>query len=331
LRLVLQFSRHRCEEMFKQIQSAYSLIGDEQSRRAYETRSPFLNPGGYGSSSNAFPRHQFRDESVDAFYRAFANAAKSSTHNAQFFGGKGSPFQTFTSDNVFAGRSFAKPTNFWNGGSLKSTFVQKVKVPLEDLYKGRNSVDFQVKDSIWKSYSAAFRGGFGFLILYQSLIFAAPLLRLSRLATLVFGGVVFHLHVPRPSVFQYTADILPGYKEGTKIIFRNAEPGFDMVFLLQEDAHERFRRVGNDLHTIVPILASQAKEGTTIEIETLDPVEPPIVVKIRRNEVKQSGDEVAVKGKGWPARKTGRPGDLVIHFKIVRKLSKSKKRSKQPS
>ena len=223
---------------------------------------------------------------------------------------------------------------FWNGGSLKSSYVQKIKVPLQDLYNGRSNMEFNVEDSLWKRYSATFRGGFGWLILYQSVIFAAPLLRLNRWLAMAFSAFVFHKHVPKPNTLQYTADILSGYKEGTKIIFRDAEPGFDIVFLVEEEDHDRFKRVDNDLHTTVDILATQAKDGCSFEVESLNPSEAPTLVKLRPNQIKQSGDFLHVKSAGWPIRKTGQRGDLVITFKIVRKLSRKgtkRKRKKAPA
>jgi DnaJ homolog subfamily B member 4 len=129
---------------------------------------------------------------------------------------------------------------------------------------------------------------------------------------------------PRPSTLQFTADIKPGYKGGTKIIFR--DEAFDMVFLLEEETHDRFTRVGDDLHTHVAILASQAKEGCTIEIESLDPSEEPCQVKIRPNQIDASSSVVIVKGKGWPMRKTGKRGDLVVNFRIVGKLARRKRK-----
>jgi len=337
--------KKKYEELFKEIQTANGLIGDEEARRNYDLRSrfsPYSSYSPFGTTTttttaaaasrgqHSFPRHQFRDESVDAFYRAFASAAaanagsrRTSTTNPLF--------SSFTSDNLFPRSGFGKPPMFWTGGSLKTAYVQKVKVPLQDLYNGRSAMEFHLEDSLWKRYSATFRGGFGYLLLYQSLIFSAPLLRLNRWVALAFSAFVFHRHVPRPSTLQYTANIQPGYKEGTKITFRDAEPGFDVTFLVEEDHHDRFERVGNDLHTTVEILATQARDGCTVEVESLNPSEKPTLVKLVPNQIKQTGDVLHVKAAGWPIRKTGNRGDLVIKFKIVHKLDqkKNKKRGKK--
>ncbi|CAB9517555.1 protein DnaJ [Seminavis robusta] len=312
-------ARKRCTERFKQIQAANDMIGDAESRRSYDLRSAFSPQAGRGAHGG-FPRHQFRNEDVDAFYRSFAGAYG---RNPQYTGPR-KPFNFQPGNSVFSTRSFARTAAmFRNGNSLKSTFVQKVKVPLQDLYNGRSSMDLQVHDTLWKSYCAAFRGGFGYLILYQSLIFAAPALRISRLLTLAFSALVFHIHVPRPSHVQFTADIQPGYKEGTKIIF--SDETFETVFLLEEEKHDRFTRVGNDLHTSVDILASQARSGCRIEIEPLNPTEEPVSVRIRPNQINPTNNVVTVEDKGWPNRKLGRRGNLVVKFRIVQKLKKKKK------
>lgn len=320
----------RCEEVFKQIQSANDLIGDRDSRRSFDFRSSF-SPGGFGSGTSQgqqFPRHQFNDQSADAFYRAFAAAANSGARSPDFFGRSRAPRFSFTPDNLFPS-NIGKAPMYWTGGPLKSSYVQKVKVPLQDLYSGRSNMEFNVEDSIWKRYTATFRGGLGWLLLYQSLIFSAPLLRINRYTALAASAFVFHKYVPKPTTMQYTADILSGYKEGTKITFNDAEPGVDVVFLIEEGDHERFKRVGNDLHTTVGLLASQAKSGCSFEVVSLNQAEKPTLVKLRPQQIKQSGDILHVKSAGWPNRKTGKRGDLVITFKLVYSLSRKGKERKK--
>ena len=318
----------RCEEIFKRIQSANDLIGDKDSRRSFDIRSSFPT-GGLGSGTSQgqhFPRHQFNDESVDAFYRAFA-AANAGARSTDFFGRARTTRFSFTPDNLFPS-NIGKAPMYWTGGPLKSSYVQKIKVPLQDLYSGRSSMEFNIEDSIWKRYSATFRGGLGWLLLYQSLIFSAPLLRINRYVALAVSAFVFHKHVPKPTTVQYTADILSGYKEGTKIIFNDAEVGVDVIFLIEEGDHDRFKRVGNDLHTTVDLLASQAKSGCSFEVAPLNQTEKPTLIKLRPQQIKQSGDILHVKSAGWPNRKTGKRGDLVITFKLVRSLSRKGKKQK---
>lgn len=321
--------RQKCTERFKQIQEANNLIGDADSRRAYQRRraNPFAPRPSGSSPYEANPRYNFRDENVDAFYRAFAASQRRSNGDNIFSG-------LFTNSDVFGGGRksnnrglFNNMGNTFGTTNLKSTFVQKIKVPLTDLYKGRRNMEFLVKDNLWKSYSAVFRGGMGYLILYQSFLFAAPLLRLSKWIALAASAAIFHSHVPRLGEEQeYAADILAGYKEGTKLTFRNTETNMDVVFVLEEEPHDLYWREDNALHTTVEILASQAKEGCSIEIDSLNPMdEDPIAIKLRPQQIQQSGDTVTLKGKGWPKRRKHLPttrGDLVVHFQIVRKIKR---------
>lgn len=54
-------------------------------------------------------------------------------------------------------------------------------------------------------------------------------------------------------------DVKPGWKEGTKITFagkgdeRPGRPAGDLVFVIKEKPHPRFRRQGHDLHTTVKV------------------------------------------------------------------------------
>jgi DnaJ-class molecular chaperone len=99
------------------------------------------------------------------------------------------------------------------------------------------------------------------------------------------------------------------------------------VFLLQEERHDRFTHLGNDLHTNVDIFTAQANEGCTIEIESLEPSEEPCQVKIRPNQIDASNSVIVVKGKGWPMRKTGNRGDLVVNVRLVKKPAKRTRQS----
>lgn len=54
---------------------------------------------------------------------------------------------------------FAPQSNVVNPNSPKSVFVEKVTIPLEDLYGGLDRKEFFVSNGIFKRYIAAFRGG----------------------------------------------------------------------------------------------------------------------------------------------------------------------------
>ena len=134
-----------------------------------------------------------------------------------------------------------------------------------------------------------------------------------------------HVSLPRPSKLFYFSRIKRGWKSGTKLTFQ--QPGIDLVFILDEGKHDRFVRVGDDLKTTATIGQTKAKKGCTIMIDPLGRNELPIMVKLKRGEIKDR-HIVEVKGRGWP-RNDGSSGDMYITVRVVsdakaKKMQKSK-------
>ena len=328
--------REKCEAMFKRIQKANNMIGTSEARQDYDHRatSPFYRADSssesgfspsFASSSGQSP---YGATDLDSLFRAFSASQKQ--HGSPSF-----YFRTGAGTNLF---SFSPlPLS-----GFKSIFVQKVKVKLEDLYAGAQGLEFEVKDTLWKRYRASFRGGSCILSLYQALVYALPLLRLGKHVALATCLTVFHKTLPRPRQKSYTVNLQPGYKGGkTKVNFRSKELGEpEVVFELEEEKHERFKRNGNDLHTTITITPSQAKKGCTVQIEPLDEEEQIIEVVIAPNEIHESGDEVRVPGRGWPIRNTSSDenqendgtqrmpsGDLVVRVLVKKQRHRKTKKS----
>lgn len=112
-----------------------------------------------------------------------------------------------------------------------------------------------------------------------------------------------------------------GWKPGTKITFENKgdePPGSrvagDLVFVIKEKAHPRFKREGDDLITSVSIPLVQALTGA----------EPPTVLTLDGRPVRvhlapgivQPGTVVAVPGEGMPNSKTGQKGSLRVRVDV---------------
>uniref|UniRef100_A0A7R9ZSK6 Chaperone DnaJ C-terminal domain-containing protein n=1 Tax=Craspedostauros australis TaxID=1486917 RepID=A0A7R9ZSK6_9STRA len=212
-------------------------------------------------------------------------------------------------------------------GTFKSVFVQKVKVPLEDLYNGSQGVEVKVRSNLWTRNCAAIRGGAFYINLYQAFIYSLPLLRTSRTLALVVASAIFHWALPKPATTTFQLNLQPGYKGGkTKLKYAsNSYDQPEVVFELQEKRHPRYQRVHNDLHTTVTISTEDAKNGCNIDIKTLDSK----VIKIRINSIKDpsQGTDLRIKGKGWPIRNAKAVqtademdhGDLVVHIRVRRK------------
>jgi len=116
-----------------------------------------------------------------------------------------------------------------------------------------------------------------------------------------------------------TIQVRPGWKEGTKVTFEkegDERPGqvpADLVFILHEVDHPRFKRQGNDLLYTANISLKQALSNPVIEVTTLDDRK----LRITLNEVIQPNSKQVIKGEGMPLQKDpSHKGDLIISFNI---------------
>jgi DnaJ-class molecular chaperone len=318
--------RQKCESMFKTIQKANSLIGDEEKRVQYDrSLSPFASAFQQRTSnSNTESSSPFGNDPVaEAIFRAFSSSARSSPQSFYFQRGFSAPRPAQTASN------FADSFQKLGIGKFKSIYFQKVKVPLKDLYTGAKGVELCVKDTLWQRYTASFYGGAAYINLYQALMYGFPFLRVGKFLALVVGLMTFHATLPRPLKTVYEVDLQPGYKGGkTKLVFKSAQFGQPVIiFELQEERHKLYKRIENDLHMTITISATQAKKGCIVEIEPLDEEEPTTKLRLEPNQIRQSGDEVRLPGKGWPIRNPqGEYGDIVVRVLVVKRRPNKRKR-----
>jgi molecular chaperone DnaJ len=95
-------------------------------------------------------------------------------------------------------------------------------------------------------------------------------------------------------------------------------PSGDLYVLVRVREDERFVRDGDDLVTVVDVPAPAAALGTTVEVPTLG---EPISLEIPSGT--QPHETLTLRGKGMPALRRGRHGDLrvVVNVVIPRRLS----------
>jgi len=159
----------KCEELFKQLQQANEIIGDEDARRRYESSSiylsPFVNEGLHRPDPASVYREFFSQSSP------FARQSHSAT----------TPFY-FNGVDVSQMFASGRP-GFWHPSNFKSTYVQKVKVPLEDLFSGRPGMTFSLHDSYWRRMRAAFRGGIAKPLFLSGLDICIPYHSIAWLST----------------------------------------------------------------------------------------------------------------------------------------------------
>lgn len=118
----------------------------------------------------------------------------------------------------------------------------------------------------------------------------------------------------------HEVQIKPGYKAGTKLRYCGAgseAPGYqpgDVVFILKEKEHERFKRDSNNLIVTQRISLADALGGSTITIPGIEGrsyrLECPEI--INPNTVK------TISGAGMPISKSpGQRGDLIVKFNVA--------------
>ncbi|KAI4525974.1 hypothetical protein EV122DRAFT_269643 [Schizophyllum commune] len=147
----------------------------------------------------------------------------------------------------------------------------------------------------------------------------------------LYSGAVKHLKIGRRLLDGTTEDkvleiqIHPGWKSGTKIRFPKAGneqangDAQDLVFVVEEKPHDKFKREGNDLIARVPIPLVDALTGSSngrFVVEHLDgrKLQVPVPAGIVK-----PGQETTVPGEGMPIRKDGqvrRKGDLIIKWDV---------------
>ena len=114
-------------------------------------------------------------------------------------------------------------------------------------------------------------------------------------------------------------EVKPGWKAGTKVRFEgkgDERPGAragDIVFVIEEKPHERFRREGNNLVHVAKVGLADALCGPTVEVETLD----RRVLAVSVSGVATPTATKVVKGEGMPlSRDPKAKGDLHVRFEI---------------
>lgn len=118
----------------------------------------------------------------------------------------------------------------------------------------------------------------------------------------------------------HEVQIKPGYKAGTKIRYNGAGsegPGYapgDVVFIIKEKDHDRFKRVSNNLEITHRLSLADALGGSTVAIKGIDGrsygLDCPEIINPKTVKT--------VSGAGMPISKSpGTRGDLLIRFDVT--------------
>lgn len=118
---------------------------------------------------------------------------------------------------------------------------------------------------------------------------------------------------------RIAVEVPAGIDDGARIRIRaqgetggyGASPG-DLYVHVRVQPHSSFRRDGVDVHSIVDVNIAQAALGTELTAPTLD---GPAKLKVRPGT--QSGEQVRLKGKGFPELGGSRRGDHVVIVRVA--------------
>lgn len=126
-----------------------------------------------------------------------------------------------------------------------------------------------------------------------------------------------------------SVDVPAGIADGQRIRLsgrghagEHGGPPGDLYVLIRVQQDDRFVRDGDDLVTVLDVSAPLAALGTTLDVPTLD---GPVPLEIPAGT--QPHEQLVMRGKGMPALRRGRRGDLrvVVNVVIPRRLSHAQK------
>ncbi|KAJ7191078.1 hypothetical protein GGX14DRAFT_481983 [Mycena pura] len=289
-------------ELFKEVTHAYEVLSDPDKRSIYDARGEagLSEQGGMGGM-----------DPQDLFSQLFGGGGG-------FFGGGGSR----------------------NAGPRKTKdLVHRVHVTLEDLYKGkttklaltRNRICSKCKGKGGKDgavRTCTTCSGRGIKVTLRQM---GPMIQQiqSHCDECAGTGEVINAKdrcsqckgkkvLPEKKVLEVHID--KGMKSGQTVQFRGesdesptAEPG-DVMIVIEEKPHDRFKRQENDLIIEVEVDLLKALAGGDFAIKHLD--DRALIVKLEPGEVVKHGDLKVIHGQGMPSQRHHEPGDMYVKLSV---------------
>ncbi|KIJ69543.1 hypothetical protein HYDPIDRAFT_172911 [Hydnomerulius pinastri MD-312] len=291
-------------ELFKEVTHAYGVLSDPEKRQIYDARGEagLSEQGGMGGM-----------DPQDLFSQLFGGGG--------FFGGGGGG----------GGRS--------QGIRKTKDLVHRVHVTLEDLYKGkttklaltRNALCSKCngkggKDGAVRSCNSCH--GRGIKVTLRQM---GPMIQQIQSACDECDGTGEVINpkdrctnckgkkvLPEKKILEVHID--KGMKGGQTINFAgesdqspSAQPG-DVVIIIEEKPHDRFKRQETDLITDLEIDLLTALAGGEVAIKHLD--DRALIIKFAPGEVVKNQSVKVIKSQGMPSQRHHEPGDLFVKFTV---------------
>ncbi|XP_006634747.1 dnaJ homolog subfamily B member 4 [Lepisosteus oculatus] len=279
------------EEKFKEIAEAYEVLSDPKKREIYDQfgeEGLKGGPGGCDGQGGNFT-YTFHGDPHATF--------------AAFFGGS-NPFEMFFGRKAAGGRGEeedmevdADPFGAFPGFNLNG-FPRERHMGLG---QARRRQDPAIHHDLRVSLEEVFAG-------------CTKRMKISRRRLNPDGRTL------RTEDKILTIEIKRGWKEGTKITFPregDESPGTipaDIVFVIKDKPHARFRREGSNIVSPVRVSLRQALCGCSVTVPTVDGKS----YTLKCAEVIRPGMRKIISGQGLPFPKNpDQRGDLVVEFDVA--------------
>jgi len=240
-----------------------------------EKRQVYDTVGSRGFESDSDPSggHSTNIDPHELFSQFFQGFGRGGVFGGNFEGGD--PFGNFVRANGFPRSGSHSPPHFQKSARPRIVSV-KLQCTLEELYHG-----------------------------------AKKRMKVQRSS--------FSPNLQRSPSIILEIDIRPGWKADTRITFRGVgdeiSPGEfqDVVFVIVEKSHNRFRRQGANLIYYQSLNLVEALTGFDLNIKLLDNT----VLREKITHVIEPNSTKVVEGKGMPrSRAPGYMGDLIVVFNV---------------
>ena len=304
------------EERFKELNEAYDVLSDTNKRAQYDRYGTVGGPGGFGGGG-----YQYVDLS-DLFGSGFGMGDLFS----QFFGG------------VAQGRTALRKEGRDMGVGLRLTLEEiATGVKKEIVYDRLAPCDTCGGSGVGENGSfvdCVTCGGRGRVISVQH-TFLGDVQTQTTCPDCGGTGKTIENPCPEcegqgrlPDRQHLTIEVPHGIRDGQQLRLQQyGEAGIhgatagDLIVTVRIDAHKRFQRDGDNLHTRVEVSIAQASLGATIEIDGIMPAEK---IEVNIPPGCQNDQTVRVRSKGMPIFKKESRGDLFAHVTVLipRKLTK---------
>lgn len=292
------------EQKFKDINEAYSVLGDEKKRTEYDKfgRSPF-GEGGPGfdyrtyTSGDRFDFGGFGDIFSDLFGAGAGQGAGAGYERADVRGPDLAMEMELTLDEAFSG--VTRPVTYSREIACKNC-------------KGAGAEAFTQCDVCRGTGKIATSKGFFKMSQYCSACGGTGK-KITRACKPCGGrGKTFHAETIK-------VKIPAGADTGSRVKVRGmggagqgSAPAGDLQIEIKVKPHPLFSRKGDDLYIDLPVSFGEVALGSKIEVPTIDGVAamtlPPGT---------QGGQKFKLSGKGFPSSKTGHRGNQYVNIKIV--------------